>query len=490
MTEATGGIRSAKDREAAPLLGLQGLALAILIAAVLTWPVMVADGPFYFFDTVYYVERGATIFEVAAGPLLGDGISDDGGLPSQGEATLAGMKIRSLPWALYAFMTASTGPGLYLTCLLQGVVVIWTFFALVPASMLRDPLVSVGAFCLVGLFSGLPWFVSYAMPDILGAILPIYFICLMRRVEELEPWQQWVLALIAAGAIATHYGNQPLAAALAFAVLIWRGRKRRLRLRIVILILGPVVAALGVNLAVGFATAGSDPAQAVSAAPKRLPIMLARSIEDGPARWYLDDACPEAGYATCDLFETMPENISAFLWAENGYMNASDKQIEAIGAEENAILWEAFKRYPFQQTRALFGNSASQIVKVGLDDMYPLPPDAVATDDIAPPDRTAKRPEALVIFDSLVPLATAVAAILYLVLVATGWIDRRGREALALLLIALAVNALIFGGLSAPVDRYQGRIAWLIPALLALYAMPRSVYQWNSGATMSDRALR
>ena len=37
---------------------------------------------------------------------------------------------------------------------------------------------------------------------------------------------------------------------------------------------------------------------------------------------------------------------------------------------------------------------------------------------------------------------------------------------LAFLIIAgLIVNAVIFGGLSAPVDRYQSRIVWLLPAL-------------------------
>ena len=41
-------------------------------------------------------------------------------------------------------------------------------------------------------------------------------------------------------------------------------------------------------------------------------------------------------------------------------------------------------------------------------------------------------------------------------------------------LIALLVNAAVYGGLSAPVDRYQSRLAWLIPALLALDLALRS----------------
>ena len=37
----------------------------------------------------------------------------------------------------------------------------------------------------------------------------------------------------------------------------------------------------------------------------------------------------------------------------------------------------------------------------------------------------------------------------------------------------LAINAAIFGGLSVPVDRYQGRVVWIIPALAALFWLNR-----------------
>jgi hypothetical protein len=50
---------------------------------------------------------------------------------------------------------------------------------------------------------------------------------------------------------------------------------------------------------------------------------------------------------------------------------------------------------------------------------------------------------------------------------------RRHRVAgfLALVLLALPVNALITGGLSGPHDRYQSRVMWL-PPLLAALAIP------------------
>jgi hypothetical protein len=63
-----------------------------------------------------------------------------------------------------------------------------------------------------------------------------------------------------------------------------------------------------------------------------------------------------------------------------------------------------------------------------------------------------------------------------------GWIALRGKldqgrretDILLVLLAGLAINAVIFGGLSAPVDRYQGRIIWLVPMLAGLFWLART----------------
>ena len=49
-----------------------------------------------------------------------------------------------------------------------------------------------------------------------------------------------------------------------------------------------------------------------SVAPKRLPILLARSIDDGPGARFLAEACPEAGFALCDIFPAgVPDDLNA-----------------------------------------------------------------------------------------------------------------------------------------------------------------------------------
>jgi hypothetical protein len=39
--------------------------------------------------------------------------------------------------------------------------------------------------------------------------------------------------------------------------------------------------------------------------------------------------------------------------------------------------------------------------------------------------------------------------------------------------VGLAANATIFGGLSAPVDRYQMRVIWIVPMIAALFWLAR-----------------
>ena len=42
------------------------------------------------------------------------------------------------------------------------------------------------------------------------------------------------------------------------------------------------------------------------------------------------------------------------------------------------------------------------------------------------------------------------------------------RRVILAMVLGLVCNAVVFGGLSAPVDRYQARVVWLVPACLVL----------------------
>ena len=202
-----------------------------------------------------------------------------------------------------------------------------------------------------------------------------------------------------------------------------------------------------------------------------MPVLLARSIEDGPGRWYLEEECREEDrYAICELFHPLPKRVYDILWSADGLRSATPDQLARIRAEESEIVLGATMRYPLQQAAASARNTLYQMVLLGTGELLPWP-EAGADADIhtlAPKNADNYDDAVLGLFDWITPAFTLLAFAVLAWRVATGRTQRYLAEVAMLTLFALFINAAIYGGLSAPVDRYQARLAWLIPALLAL----------------------
>ncbi len=236
----------------------------------------------------------------------------------------------------------------------------------------------------------------------------------------------------------------------------------------------PVLVALGGNAAVN-RVAFHEPG--VGVATKRLPVLLARSLADGPARWHLEENCAAEGYAICEVFDgNFSSNLSVILWSDAGLGGASPEQMDRIRAEEPLILRRAFMDYPAEQIWSFAGNAVSQTWTFGMDDfswsrLEWLPDGRV---DTAPldPDRSRAGLDAI---GAAHLAALAAAAGLILLYAARDGLraGAREREMLFMAVAGLLVNAAIFGGLSVPVDRYQGRVIWIIPVLAALFWLTR-----------------
>jgi hypothetical protein len=246
------------------------------------------------------------------------------------------------------------------------------------------------------------------MPDVLGAVLPVYFALALARADALGWGQRLALMVIATFAILSHYGHLPMVAVLAPAALAWRWWRGRLTRGALAFCLLPVAAAFGFNLAVSLAVSNIGPniaaaapakrlhssqpegarppallltaraapgddastARGVSLAPNRVPVLLARSIEDGPGRWYLEEECAQVDrYAICELFDEIPSSVFEMLWAEDGIRTATDEQMARIRAEETEIVLAAARRYPLQQAQALVGNTLYQAGLVGTGEL-------------------------------------------------------------------------------------------------------------------------
>ena len=108
---------------------------------------------------------------------------------------------------------------------------------------------------------------------------------------------------------------------------------------------------------VGFGTA--------SVAPKRYPILLARSVADGPGLRYLVRHCPTEHYAVCEIFDTgIPTRPRDFLWGPNGVRyRATPEQMDRIRAEEWPIVRNAALEYPALQFESSSGNMVLSSIK-------------------------------------------------------------------------------------------------------------------------------
>lgn len=449
-----------------PYAGPKGIVIALVAAIALCWPMLFTTAPLGYFDTASYQTDGEAAVQMVhqvLAPLFTPPASDgltattDGALTA-GRVDGPVVSIRSAAYSVFVFAASGTAIGLVLPVILQTAMTLYLFLAWVPRPLAFTPIPTAIGFAGVGLATTLPWFASYAMPDILVAAMVLYFAILLGAIDQARGWQVIVIGAIGTFAVLSHYANPPLALALCCAILGWRTLTRRLTWQVAVMAIIPVLLPVPINMAANMAT-DSGP----SIAPKRLPLVLARSLEDGPARWYLAEACDTEGYAICELFDEIPDNLGAFLWSDDGISSATDGQLRQIQEQEFEILVETMKAYPLAQTRALLGNAALQMVSVGTGQILPRLPDSKGVF----PTATDKAEEyrAIGVFDVVVKVTTAFGVAALLALAALGRLPGYIALTFALVLFATVVNGAVFGGLSAPVDRYQSRFAWLFPAL-------------------------
>jgi hypothetical protein len=450
----------------APLFSFRGLPLALFLSILMCWPMFVSGGLYVSEDTSSYL-RGGEIIVSTLKDIYGraSNRTDAAAQPSveslkvgvTGRSTVG----RSFIYSAFSYLAMSlSGPiGIALA---QGTMIVFAIFALISKAALQSPRTLIaGGVLIVGLTT-LPWYTVYLMPDIFGSIIIVFGAVMVGRFDELSPMQKTFLTILAAVATATHYGNMPLMLGVGLFALGWRFAMRRLTLSATVAVLVAICFSPLTNLA-----ASGLVLKTASLAPMRLPILLARSLQDGPARWYLESECPHSDFAFCEAFGNhIPGSISDFLWAEDGVRSLTPKMSARIRAEEPELLMQVFMKYPVEQTASLFANAGKQFLLVGIGEMENVAGVDEKYEMVPAANDTGKR--MLGIFDKIAPIGVALAFAELLVLGFSGWIAGLDLRVGLTIAVGLMLNALIFGGLSAPVERYQARIAWLVPVFLVI----------------------
>lgn len=446
---------------------MKGLAAIVLGAALLAWPAGLNGYPLVFIDSVSYL--GHTLFP-------------------------------EWPWD----KTAAYGPFLHLFhwgwslwAALAGQVLILSHLLWVAQRVARGGVTPAAHLLLCAGLAALtaaPWFAATLMPDVFAAVGPLCLLLLGLARERLSGREAAWLVVLGGFAVATHLSHLPVALALVAFVAVATRRPG---------------ATLRAALPVGLAVAGLVGANALAfgrpvLSPHGAVFLLARLQADGPAAAVLRDRCPQAGWSLCAQRGRLPMDSDEFLWSPDSPLNrtTAGRPIEMGGmraaAEAQAIIAATLRERPAEVARAMAANTLRQAGMVAVGDtlgnahlaasarraIERLPAAELAAFDGAAQMRGELRARAA---PFLVPHLPVLAMSLVLLPAAMGlsaWRgDRLRLRLMAGLLLAVGVNAFATGALSAPVDRYQARIVWLLPLAAALGLAPR----FAAGLTDEER---
>src|ERR671913_2205748 len=332
------------------------LLFTLLATLLLSWPLLVFGRPAYIQDSAAYYKGGRAAVSFALGKLDRSEAATKDAQPAQdagwpthpAEETAKDVSgVRSITYSVAAYLLSAPRVTLVLLTIVQALatgalmVAALGAFGGLPADRTTAALI-----VLAGTTTAAP--VAFlAVPDIFAGLLIGSMVLLTTVASRLSSGVRLLCAGIATFAVTAHASHIPLAGGLTILGLGWIAISRFSRRPVPRWTWAWVVA----PLLIGGLTALSINRIAfgeTSLTSKRYPFALARSINDGPGRWYLEKHCPELRYAICDLYpHGLPRGGALeFLWGKNGVVQrATPTQLDRIREEEPEIVLAAAREY-------------------------------------------------------------------------------------------------------------------------------------------------
>jgi len=435
---------------------------AILVAAaLLAWPAWLNHYPIIFVDTTHYILQGR-----------------NGQVPWDKTAAYG------LFLALFDRSFSLWLPLLAQVVMLSHLLWLTQRVACGVVTPLRHLLLTAA----LALLTSAPWFASTLMPDHFTPMLVLGFYLLAFGDGRLMSWEWAWIAALSALAAAVHLSHIPLALGLLLLVMLLRRQMRP-----VLRCAAPLLAALLFILGTNWPTLGR-----VTLSPHGSVFLLARLQEDGSAVRLLRERCPDSGWYLCDFLDALPMDTDRFLWSADSPPNrdaAGQPRAEGnirLAPEAAAVVGATLRAYPFEVLRDGMANGAEQLFRTRLRDTFSSSDlhgfAAVALDEGFPPreQRAFRASGQMRGWLAELPLGWVHQPVLLmaaLVILGAWWrmarspASERDSKRLGLVLFVLAGvtgNAFATGPLSKPHDRYQSRIAWLLPLGAILLLSPRA----------------
>ena len=473
-------------------LGRRFVLFTLLAALMLSWPLLAFGSPSYVQDSAAYYKGGRAAVTYALSKLDGTEVAVPAAQHKQSgsvapvpiDAAKQVSGVRSITYSVAAYLLSAPGASLLLLTIAQ---------ALAAGTIMVAAL---------GVFGGLPMgrttlslmllgsttaaTSSYiAVPDIFAGLLIGSMVLLTVAWTRLGLGLRLLCVAIAAFSVTAHASHIPIAAGMTMLGLCWIAIRLYYRRPVPhwtwAWVIAPLVLGGLTTLAVNRIAFGET-----SLASKRYPFALARSVNDGPARWYLEENCSKLRYAICEVYPSgLPKGGALeFLWGKDGVVErATPEQLDRIRAEEADVVLAAAREYSAYEAGRLTFNIGRQLVGF---QPYPFIHRLVLDDTGTPQLAASPEPREWIL--SLVTVLTAISAA-----VGTAWlvraffVRRSMRPAIALVFLGILGNAVTCAVLSAVANRYQARVVWLIPLFaLALYGWSIGKRSDNSGQTNED----
>ncbi len=461
MVDVTAGGQTVPAATAAPdrwsalaVWAMSGTAMILLLLAPAIW-----NGfPFIFPDTGGYVTR----------PMDGD--------LGMGRSALYGLFLYlGIPFAFWP------------NVVIQAAVTVWLLVLTLRVTGLGGrPWLALGVVTMLTVATGLPWYAGQLMPDILFSSAALALFLLVFGQGRIARLESIGLAAVIALAIPSHMAAAGLC--LGVIVALWLISKLpridlpKPRLRVAAL---AVVAGIALSPLTNVAITGT-----LSFTPGGVSFLFGRLIEDGIVARYLDERCPDPALTLCTVKDEIPDEADAWLWGhDTAFYKLGGWQ--GLGAEQKAIIFDSIQRYPLMHLETAVTASVGQMLRFGTELAIHTNGPTIETFRERMPqwmpalmraEQQRKSFEVAPLNVLHVPVAAlAIIGLGAVLLMRRRWNISPAIAALcATVLLALAVNAVVCGVFSHPVDRYQSRLVWLAPFALALVMASR---YWPRPAT-------
>ena len=469
----------------------------LLAALLLSWPLLAFGSPSYVQDSVAYYKGGRAAVSFALSKVGGPEVATPA-TQASAEANSAAPPpenvakqvsgVRSITYSVAAYLLSAPGATLLLLTIVQALAAGTLMVATLGAFGELPTRRTVVALILLAGATTAATTSYFAVPDIFAGLLIGSTVLLTVAWSRLSLALRLLCTAIAAFAVTVHASHIPIAAGMTMLGLSWIALRHYYKRPVPRWTWAWVIAPLALGglttLAVNRVAFGE-----VSLASKRYPFALARSVNDGPARWYLESNCPNLRYAICEVYpHGLPKGGALeFLWGPGGVVERSTpEQLDRIRAEEADVVLAAAREYSAYEAGRLTLNIGRQLIGFR---PYPFVKH-LALDDTGTPQLVAA-PEPREWILTVVFVVTAISTAIGLAWLGRAFFVRRPlRPVIALVILGILGNAVTCAILSAVANRYQARVVWLIPLFaLALYGSSIGRRPAKAGQSFDDDDL-